>query len=60
MFTLLGVLVALYTVYAVARGEVVATHRAWGRRIGRSSNPRAFWSVVVVYAGLSLALLLVF
>ena len=38
MFTLLGVLVALYTVYAVASGEVVATHRAWGRRIGRSAD----------------------
>ncbi len=60
MFTLLGILVALYTAYAVATGEVVAKHRAWGRRILRSSDPRAFWGVVVVYAGLSLALLLVF
>lgn len=60
MFKLLGVLVALYTAYAAARGEVFARHRAWGRTIRRDEQPGYFWAVIGIYALLALALAWVF
>jgi hypothetical protein len=60
MFKLLGILVATYTAYAAAQGEVFARHRAWGRRIRRSEEPRYFWVVIAIYGLLALALVFVF
>jgi uncharacterized BrkB/YihY/UPF0761 family membrane protein len=60
MFKLLGILLALYTVHSALRGEVYAKERAWGRTFRREDEPRTFWSIIVIYAGLSLALLFVF
>jgi uncharacterized BrkB/YihY/UPF0761 family membrane protein len=60
MFKLIGVLLALYTAYAAAQGEVYAKSRAWGRHIQRANEPRYFWVVIAIYALLALALLTVF
>ena len=60
MFKALGVLVALYVVYAVVQGEVYAKSGAWGRRVTRADSPEYFWVVIAIYAGLSLALIFVF
>ncbi len=57
MFKLLGALVALYTVMSAMRGEVYAKHRAWGRMIHKEEEPRYFWSVIGIYAVLSVALM---
>ena len=51
---------AIYTLYAAQRGEVYAKHRAWGRTIRRSEEPRYFWAVIGVYALLATALLTIF
>ena len=60
LFKLLGVLLAVYTVISVGRGEVYARHRAWGRTTRREEQPGWFWTIIVIYAGLSLALMTVF
>ena len=60
MFKILGALVALYTIYAVAKGEVVAKAGPGARTVSRDESPRYFWSVVVIYAGLALALVFLF
>ena len=60
MFKALGVLVGLYTLYAALNGSVYAKSGPGGRRISRDEEPRDFWTVIVVYAGLSLALLTIF
>jgi hypothetical protein len=60
MFKMLGILVALYTAYAVVRGEVYAKSGPWGRTVSKVDSPQYFWAVIVIYAGLSAALLTVF
>lgn len=60
MFRLLGVVVALYTVYAVMRGEVRAKDGPGGRTVSRVKAPEYFWMVIVTYAALSVALLTIF
>jgi hypothetical protein len=60
LFTILGVLVALYTAYAVVRGEVFVKHRAWGRTVYRAQSPVQFWISIAIYAGLSIMLCAVF
>jgi hypothetical protein len=60
MFKMLGVLVGLYTLYAGFRGEVYAKSGPSGRTVSRWDSPRYFWTVIVIYAGLSAALLTVF
>ena len=60
MFKLLGILLAVYTAYSAMRGEVYAKERAWGRHFRRADEPRMFWSIIVIYSGLSIALLTVF
>jgi hypothetical protein len=60
IFKLLGVLVALYTAYAAFTGEVFAKSGPWGRTVSRQESPRYFWIVIVIYAGLSVALVTVF
>lgn len=60
LFKTLGVLLAVYTLYAVWRGEVYARRRAWGESITRSERPQWFWTVIAIYAALSVALLTIF
>jgi len=60
VFDLLGVLLALYLAYALARGEVVAKAGPGARRIRRGDSPRHFWIVVAIYAALALALVVLF
>lgn len=60
LFDLLGGLLALYLVYALARGEVVVTSGPGARRIHRDEAPRDFWVAVAIYAALAIALVVVF
>ena len=60
VFKLLGILVGLYTVYAVSKGEVFAKSGVWGRTILREDTPGHFWTVIVFYGGLAVALVTVF
>jgi hypothetical protein len=60
MFKLLGVLLALYTVHSAVKGAVYAKSGIWGRTIYRDESSGYFWSVIVIYAALSLALLTIF
>ena len=58
----LGVLVALYTLWAAYDGKVYAKQSGLrgGRTIVRAEEPRYFWAVIVIYGGLAVALLTVF
>jgi hypothetical protein len=62
MFKVLGVLVALYTLWCAFDGKVFAKAGGWrqGRMIYREQEPRYFWVVIAIYGGLSLALMTVF
>lgn len=60
MFKVLGALLALYTIYAVIKGEVVAKAGPGARTVAREESPRYFWCVVAIYAGLALALAFLF
>lgn len=60
MFKSLGILVAVYVVYAVWRGEVFARSGIWGRTVMRQDSPRYFWVVIAIYSLLGLALLTIF
>ncbi|MGQ0544518.1 MAG: hypothetical protein ACT4P3_04190 [Betaproteobacteria bacterium] len=60
IFKALGALVGLYALYAAASGSVYAKSGPGGRTVSRRDEPRYFWAVVAVYAGLSVALLTVF
>lgn len=57
VFDLLGVCLALYVVYAAATGSVYARHRAWGRTVTRQDEAGYFWTIIVVYILLSVALI---
>ena len=60
LFKGLGVLLAIYTIYAICAGEVFAKSAAWGKTISRTDSPRYFWVVIAIYALLSLALMTIF
>ena len=60
MFKMLGILVALYTAYAVIEGQVYAKSGPWGRTVSRVDSPEYFWVVIAIYAGLSVALVFIF
>jgi len=60
IFKALGFLLLVYTVIAIARGQVYAKSGVWGRVFDRAESPREFWSVIVVYLLLSASLVFVF
>ncbi len=60
LFRALGMIVALYTAYSVNAGEVYAKSGMWGRTVQRAESPAYFWVIIVIYAGLSIALMTVF
>jgi hypothetical protein len=59
MFKFLGALVALYTIHAAVKGEVVAKAGPDARIVVRGESTRYFWCVII-YAGLALALAFLF
>lgn len=60
MFKILGIVVALYTGYAVFKGEVYAKSGVKGRTVLKEESPEYFWIVIAIYTGLSIALITVF
>ena len=60
LFDILGLLVALYVVQAVATGEVYAKSGVWGRTISREKEPGEYWMTIVIYAGLAIVSVAVF
>lgn len=60
LFRLLGILLACYVALALQRGVVYAKSGPWGRHFDRDDDPFHYWSAIVCYVLLSLALLFVF
>ncbi|MGH8050164.1 MAG: hypothetical protein ACREPB_05840 [Arenimonas sp.] len=60
MFKGLGILLAIYTLYAISQGEVFAKSGVWGNTISKVDSPNYFWAVITVYTLLSIALITVF
>jgi len=60
MFKGIGILVATYTIYAISRGEVFAKSGIWGNTISKTQSPKYFWTVIAIYALLSVALITIF
>jgi hypothetical protein len=60
MFKAIGVALVIYVSYAAITGSVLAKSGARGRLVLREETPGYFWAVILVYAGLSLALIFVF
>ena len=60
MFKVIGAVLAVYVCYAVVRGSVYAKSGISGRSVRREDSPRYFWVVIAIYAGLSLALVVLF
>jgi hypothetical protein len=59
-FQTLGVLLAIYVIYALACGRVYAKDRWKGATFERGVQPGRYWTTIVIYAGLSAALYFVF
>lgn len=60
IFKILGVLLACYAVRALTTGAVYARSGVWGRTFRREEHAWQYWSALIVYALLSLALVFVF
>jgi hypothetical protein len=60
MFAFLGVIVGIYTAWAACSGSVYARRGAWGAMVLRDESPFQFWSVIVCYALLSIAMMVIF
>lgn len=64
MFKGIGILVAAYTAWAILNGRVHAKAgiglRQYMDVVTRDERPGYYWTVIVIYAGLSIALLTVF
>lgn len=60
MYKLLGVVLMIYTVFSMFQGEIYAKSGVWGNVVERTKHPVYFWTVVLIYLALSLALLTVF
>jgi hypothetical protein len=60
MFKTLGLLVALYTLYAAFTGTVYTKAGPRGRMLSRKDSPEYFWVVIAIYLGLSIVLMTVF
>lgn len=60
MFKALGILVAIYTLYAISQGAVYAKSGVSGNTISKTDSPKYFWVVIVIYAFLSIVLMTIF
>lgn len=56
LFDLLGVLLGLYTAYSLWRGSVYGRSGAWGRSWERGEDPMGYWTLIAIYAVLSVLL----
>lgn len=56
----LGILLFCYTLYSLYTGEVYAKDRHTGRTIFKNEEPFGYWSAIVIYFGLSIALVFFF
>jgi hypothetical protein len=56
-FKFAGAAVGLYVVYALAAGEIYARRGLWGAIWKRAEQPLRYWSGVVAYAILAVALI---
>jgi hypothetical protein len=60
MFKILGVLVAVYVAHGFVTGEIYGRSRAWGRTFRRDEEPWKYWSAIISYSLLAIALFFVF
>lgn len=60
MFKVVGVLISLYAIYAASTGAVYAKAGIKGRTVSRLESPKYFWTVIVIYLGLGVALMTIF
>jgi hypothetical protein len=60
LFKLLGLLLACYVALALQRGVVFAKSGPWGRSYWRDVDGLAYWSAIVCYVLLSVALIFIF
>lgn len=60
MFKMIGVALALYVGYALISGRVYAKAGIAARHVGCDESPGYYWVVLIIYAGLSVALITVF
>lgn len=60
MFKAIGILVAVYALYAAFTGKVYAKSGIRARVVTREDSPQYFWVVVVIYLALGVALLTIF
>lgn len=60
LFKALGIVVAIYALYAAIVGRVYIKSGPGGRWVIRDGSPEYFWISVVIYLGLAIALVTVF
>lgn len=60
LFKALGLALAVYSLFALWRGELWIKHRAGARRVQRANEPGYFAACIAIYLLLALALLTVF
>jgi len=60
LFDACGVVLAAYAAYAAVTGRVIAKRGSGMTPVNRTHRPGYFWSVVAIYAGLAVALVLAF
>lgn len=60
MFDVMGIGVGIYALYAAVTGQVWAKAGPGARRVERSASPAYFWTVIAIYAGLAVALVVWF
>jgi hypothetical protein len=60
MFKILGIVVLGYVAQCLYTGRTFAKSGVWGREFARDEHPFHYWSAVVAYALLAVALMTVF
>jgi hypothetical protein len=60
LFRILGVAVAFYVAVALRSGHVYARSGPWGRDFERGSDGWRYWSAIVTYSLLGIALIFIF
>jgi hypothetical protein len=60
LFRILGVGVAFYVAVALRSGHVYARSGLWGRDFERGGDGWRYWSAIVSYSLLSIALIFIF
>ena len=55
LFKGIGILVFFYTISCVFTGEVYAKDKASGRTVTKADEPGYYWTIIVIYFGISIA-----